>query len=407
MGVSLKNPPSPRAPWTPSAYRLQYLQYSRTRRCCARAEGVIPPGGRPQCDARPRARYVAQVSKEDVARRVEVSIDLEAAARTPEDLAAAETMVDAATATAGLARVGLVDEDDAAPGVLARLGHQPLAEAVVCPGDHGAHGLAAQSALAPPDHALLLELGQEHHVVLSTQPLGRAVLQVVDEVADLLAHARHGTTHAPATVMVDDMATRGARRASGVGALFGGARRQVVEAVAQAVDPSDVAAAPLAGASGGVVAREEGAHARVERDDAGRRRQRRRDLVLVPPSRHLGRRRHLRLGQWRQHAEVEGTDAPAVHQARVVHEVVGERLGRPHGAQEGVDAARLLPTAGVDHHALLRQVLARSPLDVERDAVAAISRERRLVGLQDVAYGLVAHAVGRVEHPRLVAHREN
>ena len=62
---------------------------------------------------------------------MQVAIGDQAAARTPEDLAAAETTVDVAAATAGLARVGLVDEDDAASGVLARLGHQPLAEAVV------------------------------------------------------------------------------------------------------------------------------------------------------------------------------------------------------------------------------------------------------------------------------------
>ena len=113
---------------------------------------------------------------------------------------------------------------------------------------HARHGLLADPAPALPGHALDLELGQEDQVVVCAGPGGELMMELVDHVCGC---APRFAPHVPAL----PVAGLGLRRA-GADAVGG---------VREAPQPGvRLAAAPLDGKAGRVVARHERPHSGVQ-----------------------------------------------------------------------------------------------------------------------------------------------
>jgi len=89
-------------------------------------------GGRTQRLADPKANQ-ARIAEEHVPGAVGVAISDVGAGGTPEGLASSGLVIDCATSTTGLRSVGLVDDEDAAPGSLSHGVQHPLLEAIVTP----------------------------------------------------------------------------------------------------------------------------------------------------------------------------------------------------------------------------------------------------------------------------------
>ena len=99
-----------------------------------------------------------EVSQEDVARAVDIPINLGLATRTSKNFGSAQSTMDVAAASTRFAGVFLCAQDDPAPGIFARLVNEMLAEAVVRPCAHRSCSLGADTPFPAPDHPLGAEL---------------------------------------------------------------------------------------------------------------------------------------------------------------------------------------------------------------------------------------------------------
>jgi len=266
------------------------------------------------------------VAQEDVACGVKIAARHELAPGTLENAVAAELGVLKATLATGLAGVGLTDEYHAAPGILACLADQALAEAVVSPREHVARCLALDAPPTSLDHLADLKLGQQHHGVLAAEPLGQALVRIVDEVADAQQDPASSSSHAPPLVMLDL-------------SPFG---LQSIVAKCQSINALHVSASPLDCSSTWVVTRHEGAHAWIQCYDTLCRRA----LALGPNGKRF------------QQAQVVVVQSRAL-QSHIIVELGRQRLGRLD-AMEGIiiEASLRTPVFVVDDDALAGCLLA-------------------------------------------------
>ncbi len=210
-----------------------------------------------------------EVAKIDVARSVQVAIRSIGTMGTCKHLASTESMVQLAARTACLARIGFVNNLDVTPWIGSSVVQQARAEPKVRPCGHGPRRLAVDStpAVVLSDHALCLELGQQHHVVALAQPFDEFALYIVDQIPNLGPNPRCRTSHLPSSPMRNRT-------------LLCASTREVVERVTQTIHAFDIVVAPLDAAPlNGIVACVEGSHAWIECDHG---RLLRGDLVLVP-----------------------------------------------------------------------------------------------------------------------------
>ena len=91
---------------------------------------------------------------------MKVSITDQTTGGASKDLAATQLLVQGSTIPTCLRGAGLIDQYNPAPGVLASLGQEVLAESIVRPGHHGSGCLGAESPVVTQYHPLSIELGQ-------------------------------------------------------------------------------------------------------------------------------------------------------------------------------------------------------------------------------------------------------
>ena len=95
-----------------------------------------------------------EVSQEDVARAVDIPINLRLAARTSKNFGSTQSAMNITANSARFAGVFLRAQDNPTPGILACFVDEMLAEAVVRPCAHCSCDLGADAPLPTSDHPL-------------------------------------------------------------------------------------------------------------------------------------------------------------------------------------------------------------------------------------------------------------
>lgn len=140
---------------------------------------------------------LCEVAQKYVSGGTDISIGHVSTQRASVGFAAPEFSIQPTTSPTGLARIILSYNDYPTPRMLSRLVDEVLSESEVRPSVHHAGGLVADAAcLASFGHAGGLELGDEHGIIVLTEPQGGLPVSLVDYVPDSFPETTCSPLHA-------------------------------------------------------------------------------------------------------------------------------------------------------------------------------------------------------------------